>query len=767
MPDGKDLPKRLLDRHNYVWVAHDGYLPLRAPSAKSEPSGATALEFMELCGCVAEWQSDSRYLLLTKGKPGTDRFRHLGWVDARRVVVNPFALQGPTRIYRKAMVVNTVESIKEGKKVREAPVLLGPDAKAKPASTFRLFNIYFIYADSYPPSPMQGFYLLGTAPQFDENRAFEDAEVPRRVVLGWVPKSRICHWDTREALEWDHPSTRPEAADKRRRTPGRVYRTREDAIKALDGHSVDPLFEEVFDGQGVSKPVPYDRMRFPLVPIRGSDDELKTAEGGELQKVGVVAGFVNDQGQMVATIEEIEDLQRKLRRVQDEVRVTEVLFVIDDTASMDVWFKPAGDTIQRIIDSVRADKKRKVRIGLTYYNDIPNKKKIQDLDKAVKTWPLVDADSPQAAAMVKDLREIHQVQDGGDAREQVFHGLKRGIEDARFQRYSRKIVVLIGDMADHDTDADGKHTAERAVVRKLVPEDQSPIEFYAIQVIDPDKNGADAKGFQTQMQTIIKLFDEELEKIGLKESKKGVYVQLSESKEVCDHILARYKQLARQATEFEEQLAALQRGQWDGTRIAPELERILKDKDIDLDKLRKSAGLQLFHYGYIWENSRAGVPQTRVKLLVSDGELEKLLEPLRQLQSPELEKQPTAETLARVLVGSATGEQADKNASFESARLKAYGLKVQSPLLKRSLRETRFDFDAQQELRVIYRKRQMLEEARNNLASTYQARKRLTPSGEELTVWEKSDPKPRERRFYLSGDRSTIWYWLDYDEEWP
>jgi len=766
MPDGKELPRRLLDKHNYVWVAHEGYRPLRSPSHNAAPSGAPALEFMELCGCAAEWQADVRYVLLTKGKPGTDKFRHLGWVDARRVVTTPYALQGPTRIYRKGMIVNTVESVKEDKKFRDVPVLLGPDEKARPASTFRLFNIYFIYADSYPRSLDEGYYLLGTAPQFDENRAFEDADVPRRVVLGWVPKSRICHWDTREALEWDHASTLPEAGDRRRRSPGRVYRTRADAIKALEGQAVAPLFEEVLDGRGVSRDLPHDRMRFPLVPIKGTEDELKTAQGGELFKVGVVAGFVNDRGEVVATLEELEDLQRKLRRVQDEVRVTEILFVIDDTASMDAWFKPAGDAVHAIIDSVRKDPRRKVRVGLTYYNDI-DPKRTDDLNQAVETHALVDADSPEALALVKDLREVHKVHDGGDAREQVFHGLKRGIEDAKFQRWSRKIVVLIGDMADHDTDADGRHKAEREVVNKLVPEDQSPIEFFSIQVIDPDQNGADAKGFQTQMRTIIELFDAEMERLGLKATKKGVYVQLSEGKEVIDQILSRYQLLSKQAADFEAQIGALQRGQWDGTRIAPELERILKEKEIDLERLRRRAGLQLFHYGYVWENARAGVTQTRIQLLVSDGELEKLIEPLKALQSPELEKQPSAETLAKVLVGSAAGEQGDRNASFESARLKAHGLKVQSPLLKRSLKETRFDFDAQQELRVIYRKRQMLEEARQNLVSTYVRRPRLTPSGEELILWEKSATRPRPRSFYLSGDRSTLWYWIDYDEEWP
>ena len=59
-------------------------------------------------------------------------------------------------IHRKAMIVNTVESLKADPTPHEVPVLLGPDPSAKRADSFRLFNIYFIFADSQPTGLADG-----------------------------------------------------------------------------------------------------------------------------------------------------------------------------------------------------------------------------------------------------------------------------------------------------------------------------------------------------------------------------------------------------------------------------------------------------------------------------------------------------------------------------------------------------------------------------------------------------------------------------------
>ena len=71
-------------------------------------------------------------------------------------------------ISRKAMIVNTAQSAAEaaqlkkaGKAFFEVPILLAPSPSAKPAvkDTFRLFNIYFVYGDSYPADDTVGWVI--------------------------------------------------------------------------------------------------------------------------------------------------------------------------------------------------------------------------------------------------------------------------------------------------------------------------------------------------------------------------------------------------------------------------------------------------------------------------------------------------------------------------------------------------------------------------------------------------------------------------------
>src|SRR5262249_26388882 len=290
-------------RSPFVWVAYDGYRPRRAPG-KDDPSGAPPLAFMEACVYAGECQAGSdNYLLLAKADADEKVTQRLGWVHDRYVVRSPQARSDPaTRILRKGMIVNTVASLRQGQPVVQAPVLLAPDPAARPRRSFSLFNIYFLYADTDPTDPDKGYVLLGSVPRFNELEAVEKPEALRELVLGWVPKSRVCLWSTREALEWDADSTLP-AAPQRRTTPGRVYASIDDAKKGLRGEKAPHLFEEVFI-DGVSQPFPHDRARYPVVAVDlggGRSSLALPFADNTLRRVGIVGGFVDDKGREVAS----------------------------------------------------------------------------------------------------------------------------------------------------------------------------------------------------------------------------------------------------------------------------------------------------------------------------------------------------------------------------------------------------------------------------------------------------------------------------------
>jgi len=766
----KVSPRIITDRVTrspFVWVASDGYRPRRAPG-KDTLSGAPALAFMEACVYAAECQAGrENYLLLVKADADEKVTQRLGWVSDRTIVRSPQALSDPaTRILRKGMIVNTLASLKEGQPVVQAPVLLAPDPAARPSRTFSLFNIYFIYADTDPTETGKGYVLLGSVPRFNELQAVEKPETVRDLVLGWVPKNRVCLWSTREALEWDTDSTLA-TAPHRRRTPGRVYRSFSDAKQGLKGESAAYLFEEVF-ANGVSQPFPHDRTRYPIVALELEGNRSALAlpvDGNTLRRVGIVGGFVDDKGREVASQTEVERLQRQLAALGSQVETTELLFVIDDTGSMDVWFKTVAQTVESIIESAKGD--RNLRIALTYFNDVEEG---VSLDKAVTARKLVDAASPEGKAMVEELKR-HKATDGGDPREQMFHGIKKGIETAGFQPNARKVVIVLGDMADKSDETDPKHAPEQAVCKMLLPPGQSPIEFYAIQVVDPLSH-TDARAFRTQMHTLLRLTRAELVsryKMDRKTAaERGGYFSSQNKDQVRDKVRERYALLRKEADRLKQEIAGLRRGEW--TRISPELERILKDRRIDLARLRNTQGFQLFEYGYVWEKSAGGDRQTRVRLLVSDGELQQLIQMLASLDSNDPGKRPSERELITRVVQTHIGEQKDdlkrSEWSFENVILRSKGLTARSWLLRRAIDDIKEDGITSRERQNVLKKKKLLEDVRAE--RVYEYREREVGKSFKIKVWDRVGAgRKTQRLFSIGADRSVLWCWVDFEKEWP
>ncbi len=788
MPEGRELPRRPKKLGTpYAWAAAKGYLPRQLPAQDAEPSGAPAAEFAEKFILTDEWQPEGQkgvyYLLSTALEDGSG-YRHHGWVEARCCIREPFALKNSFRIHRKAMVVNTVRSVREGldreRTLAEVPVLLGPQADGPQAAPFSLFSIYFIYADSNPGDPEQGFFLLGKQPTFQPNKVGDAA----RVVLGWVPKGRVCQWDTREALEWDVASTRPGTA-RRRADPGQVYATPEDARKALeDPKMVRPLFVEPFDDDGVSLQRRREErdpgfMRYPIIPIKDPKNQITTPDRGILYKVGFVGSFVDEKGRELASSEEVEDIQRVLGRLRREMELTEILFVIDATASMEKYYRAAAETILAIVKAVREDKGRKVRIAVTSYKDFEAAKG-QTIDDAVTSRKLVDANDASVGEIAESMKAQAKegLAGGGDAREQMFHGLRRGLRDAVFSQFARKVVVLIGDMGSHDPGGDGKGKTEREIARQLVAVeagkdgkpflDRSPIELYALQVIDPMKS-ADAQAFKDQVQKILACAAEELDKVGLKELKKGGYLCETDAGEVARRILARFDELREQSDRLTLQVEKLQRGQWADLKIGAELERILQSelRDPDkFDKLRRSRGAQVFHEGYVWQKASPEVLQVRLKYLVSGGDLAQLVQALEKLSQPPSQRL-TGRQMVELLLGTAIGEKV----SFYDARLKADGLQVKSPLLLHSFGPadgTPLTREEEQELERVRKKYFLLEDILKNRVRDFAETERDIGAGEKVKVWKlKGEPRGRTREFHLYGDKDAVYFWLDHEEEWP
>src|SRR5205814_1693172 len=141
--------------------------------------------------------------------------------------------------------------------------------------------------------------------------------------------------------------------------------TIEDAFKSRDGGPPEAgtLFEEVFTppegvrskatGEpefpgGISLPWPHDRMRYPIVDWPADAPKPPDSGDNRLFRVGGVGDFVTAGGQRIDRAR-VEELQNYLRVCQLQAARTEIVFVVDDTGSMNVWFPEVAQVVEEII----------------------------------------------------------------------------------------------------------------------------------------------------------------------------------------------------------------------------------------------------------------------------------------------------------------------------------------------------------------------------------------------------------------------------------
>ena len=262
-----------------------------------------------------------------------------------------------------------------------------------------------------------------------------------------------------------------------------------------------------------------------------------------------------------------------------QINRTEIVFVVDDTESMGLWFEAVADVYDEITELVMKDPLREVLIGITYYND--NEDGMNPNPVVVN--PLVDV-RELGRAVAEKVRKHEEYKGGGLPREMVFAGLTKAVKESGWsQAATRKLLIHIGDFGDH---SDKEEEAKKVAAAFVEQSKYSPIEFYSIQVIDPEKtpNKKDSRAFRTQVKTILKaLKQDESHYCCLKLSDGDKVPAPRQMRQLRELVRTRYDETARQALAWKYELEKAQRSNWENTKIDAGLRRILIDNGVDLE----------------------------------------------------------------------------------------------------------------------------------------------------------------------------------------
>ncbi len=768
---------------------------------------------------------------------------------------------GKPAVIRKAIIYNS--PIREKQFIR---------------TTISLFNVLFIYAEvsgkelakmqmiKAPRSRVltidetsaeaavraqtETYYLVGLTDRFMQTWE-EDAA---KQILGWIPKVRTELWDTREGVLPDRTSTFQKASP-RRLDPLLAFLEPRDAYKwretKADEHHV--WREPQFDASGIGLDTPPHRLRFPLLrwtedikkdlkcpdsvvdPNVPKDPRTKKDGVNRLFRAGIFqGGRSNAAGIEIYTQEEKERDDAVLIELEQQLKKTELLFVIDDTASMDNWYlKVVPGVCEKILQEAKVGE---LSVGLTFYNDLQDGSKL-DPDTAVditltKLQDVMAVDTPLAKlhgvrahgeALIKAIKnhnsdpvQVAKRNGGGDAPEQVFRGLLTGIRKAGFEkeRFARKIVILIGNFGNNDKfdkDENGKLKPTAPTVQKIAealvpirnasqPNPYSPIEFYAIQVIDPNGNYAQddekqaAPGFRDQNKEIIRIAQERLKATGWAGTptrpgrSAGDYFHLENQEEVSKKIKEQYDQIKKMANLLSEQAYKIRTG-LDGD-WGEELSVILKLKNIDPERRIKGSGAQFFQAAFIWEYDRVGARQVRTQVLISDGELKKLLEILEELKKNDTDVLAAASRVVDTQAGDIAklelaklppNKQNEtelrlilqrlKEESINELVFKRMGLFVSSSPLLNATRGGLNELTGQNLYDVLHRI-DLLNDIRKGIQVEYDD-ETIIFNGKPVTKYvptkkEKSlDRRCTDFGAFGDGNSKSTWYWIDLDKEWP
>ncbi|MCP4756896.1 MAG: VWA domain-containing protein [Proteobacteria bacterium] len=332
-----------------------------------------------------------------------DIYQRVAWVRAQDIITNMTPLEDEnTSISYKALISN-----KLGTTQAAVPLYFNPSVQGSSSHGLSLRSVFYIFgahpsADSNQEIEGSKSLLIGYNPTLDPEP--EEAGVG---LLGWVDHKFVSFWNTRQALEI------------RQKTP--IYATKDGARR----HRKTDLLAHM--------PQTEFKIRTNRSPVFEVDRQ------NDLYRIGYF-------GQIDPRKLSLESKLRKIKLGMD------IHYVIDGSASMGKWFKVVKNVVSKTQGRLKNLSKKsggsQPTFGVTFYRD-----------KAVRSGRARHPNCSKEAWTMPQTHEINQFlrtmqkelacDMDRDPPESVYFGLLHAIKKADFRKAAYRVVIHIGDAADH------------------------------------------------------------------------------------------------------------------------------------------------------------------------------------------------------------------------------------------------------------------------------------------------------------------------------
>lgn len=458
------------------WVVYSDRSGNKTYSSSTGLSTLKTLEFLQYFYVVEEKDDWIRIFKEAEGTEGSFTLSKnavdYGWVKKENMLLWRRCLYTNKDVSKKAMLLNTMQSVQTSIKKGEAQVVKfykDPrlvDPTDKQSSIFSIFYIYKLFPDVPGQAPTAA--LLGMKEYTGGGGIVTDE------IWGWVDFKRITPWDHRVSIL---PNIDPTAFAERKKAniKATVLIDVQNATNFQDNKPVpEPL---IYWKENQYRPTFLGTyMRFPVLW-----DAKKIEENKGIMKVGVM-GEVQGAETTVNSYAYAE-VQSKINTSRKQSKNINLVFVVDGTSSMTPYFPKIAEAIVQVMKQLDppADKvigKNSYRFGAVVYRD-----KEEGEGRVTQVFALTSNVNEIAnnlqGVQAGDLKDK-------DAEEAMFFGIKTAVRALSVPEDQTNYLILIGDAGSH-TRQDDTQVPMQEIVDLLA---KYSFNFLAFQVHNPGGNNA-------------------------------------------------------------------------------------------------------------------------------------------------------------------------------------------------------------------------------------------------------------------------------------
>lgn len=648
--------------------------------------------------------------------------------DDARIVVD----QDDSRFYRFEVIKEDAQTIKLYDSYAMVSVDDSPRADAVRRAGFRLNNTFYVYK-KYPNDDKPTHYLLGLESAIPNSSLPENV---RNIIKGWVPLQRVQLWNTSQGLRWTADKERPQ---------GLIFGSLESALRSRAGVGGDPPLVVVTETPALDYAPETSRM----LVLKAAETE-KDARGHEVPKIFEIASpaVLNPRaGKVSGSNAEMDKLREKLKRILEGYENLDLVWVIDDSNSMQKCFAPVGKLVKELLDRALSDRLvedsrtkmvsgtiRRLRVAVTFYSDkeagdpvLPG-----ELKEIFNFNTSADDAKKNIDALANSIIQ-HKFRAGGDDPEQLFEGIEQSIDKIRSQLndapLSRRVMLVIGDACSHPLSGrGGKPLSDDEAIAKLVKklnpnsdqlrkdeEGESPFEFYPIRVeddnTDPARRQQESVKMRKQMWALVDALNKKEQlRTGRKETtvarffpsidsdgrEGGVEVPEDRIKvvrvpELLSAIRSRFEQIRDDLNGRVAAISKLQYGEWPSNpnKVDPRVLSDLAKVGWTPERLAKLADFEIYINSYVWRlvpTKDVTTEQVRTEFRLAAGELEEVkscLMRITELDEEILSTPSKLKELFRQMLETLSREKSNTYATFEEAFKSRFGIVTRSGILNK------------------------------------------------------------------------------------